>query len=415
MKKDISILIGNALDCFDISLYGFLAPVIGSVFFPDYDPTVQLILTYATSITSLISRPLGTFIFGALARHKGPLFGLSYSLIGVAIATVCIGCIPSYGIIGLYAPLSLVVIKIIRDICAAGESIIAKLYIMENKSYKQSLMVSYLYQSSSMLGVVMASALSTIVINRGGDLWRICFCVGGVTGFVGYFLRYYTVENKKINQSEPFNVYKTLNFRLMWDNRVNIVRVAIATCFSQMTYAVPFVFMNNFVPFVTSISLSTMMALNTHLLVVDMMSIPVIGRFTMHYCMYKVMISAATVLAVTIIPLFIFLPHASLLYVTCMRLWIVFWGLVFLCPLHCWFNSLFKTSDKYFLVGMGNVLAAATFGYMTTPICLWLWYATGISYIPALYMVLIMSATICAVTMSQYQKTLEKNFHKSLL
>src|SRR5665213_55435 len=139
MKKDISILIGNALDRFDTSLYGFLAPVMGPIFFPHHDPVVQLLLTYATSATSLFSRPLGTFLFGMIARYKGPLCGLSYSLIGVAVTTVCIGCIPRYDVLGWLAPLSLVLMRLVRGICAAGESTIAKLYIMENKSNDRAL------------------------------------------------------------------------------------------------------------------------------------------------------------------------------------------------------------------------------------------------------------------------------------
>jgi MFS family permease len=404
MKKDISILIGNALDRFDTSLYGFLAPIMGPIFFPGHDPVMQLILTYATSITSLFSRPIGTFLFGMIARSKGPIFGLSYSLIGVAITTVCIGCIPSYAAIGTLAPLSLIIIRIIRGVFAAGESVIAKLYIMENKSDHQALTASHLYQSSSMLGIIMASAVSTIVINCGGhNTWRLCFVAGGITGFVGYFLRYYAFESREIKQSNVFGAYKVSSLWLLWSNRGNIIRVAVATCFSHITYAVPFVFMNNFVPLITTISLSTMMVLNTGLLVFDMICIPVIGRFTMHYSMYKVMISAASILTITVVPLFVFLPHASLTYVTGMRIWIVFWGLVFLCPLNFWFNSLFNAADKYFLVGMGNALGVATLGHMTTPICLWLWYISGISYVPAFYIMMIMSATIWVVKTSKKQ------------
>jgi hypothetical protein len=118
--------------------------------------------------------------------------------------------------------------------------------------------------------------------------------------------------------------------------------------------------------------------------------------------MGTVMICAATILAITMIPLFMFLPQASLMYVTCMRFWIVFWGLVFLCPLNFWFNNLFSTSDKYFLVGMGTAVGAATLGHVTTPICLWLWYVTGVSYAPALYIVIITSATVWAIYNKKY-------------
>ncbi|HSC24670.1 MAG TPA: MFS transporter [Candidatus Babeliales bacterium] len=401
MKKDISILIGNALDRFDTSLYGFLAPVMGPVFFPDHDPIVQLILTYATSITSLISRPLGTFLFGLIARRAGPIIGLSYSLIGVAITTVCIGSIPSHATIAWLAPLSLVCMRLIRGICAAGESTIAKLYIMEHKSEKQALIASHFYHSSTMLGIILASIVSTIVIGSNHALWRVCFWCGGITGFVGYFLRSYEFNKNEIKKQELFDDYTISSISLLWRNRGNVMRVAAATCFSHITYAVPFVFMNNFVPFVTSITLPTMMVLNSTLLIFDMIFIPIIGRCVMRYNIHTTMTYAAVILASTIIPLFFFLPGASLVYVTGVRIWIVGWGLVFLCPLHFWFNSLFSASDKYFLVGMGNALGVATLGHMTTPICLWLWYISGISYFPALYIAGVMLATAYAIFTSR--------------
>ena len=262
MKKDISILIGNALDRFDTSLYGFLAPVMGPIFFPGHDPVVQLMLTYATSATSLFSRPIGTFLFGAIAREKGPLFGLLYSLIGVAVTTICIGCIPSYSVIGQLAPLSLIIIRLVRGMCAAGESTIAKLYIMENKSKDRALLASHLYQSSSMLGIIMASLAATGVIGWGHHWWRVCFWVGGLTGLVGYALRKYDSAPDEIKKSALFDAYKVSSVSLLWRNRSNLMRVAIATCFSHITYAVPFVFMNSFVPRITAITLGTMMVID---------------------------------------------------------------------------------------------------------------------------------------------------------
>jgi len=405
MKRDISILVGNALDRFDTSLYGFLAPVMGPLFFPHHDPIVQLMLTYATSITSLFSRPIGTFLFGMLAQKKGPIFGLSYSLIGVAVTTVMIGCIPSYAVVGYLAPLSLVCIRLIRGVCAAGESTIAKLYIMENKSHKDALIVSHYYQSSTMLGIIVASCAATIVIGTHHQLWRVCFWLGGITGLAGYLLRCSNTEICEGRQEHFFDAYSVSNIRLLFNNWANIMRVAIATCFSHITYAVPFVFMNSFIPLITDITLPTMMMLNTTLLVFDMVCIPILGRITIRYNTYTVMMCSVTVLASTILPLFIYLPNASLAYVTCVRFWIVLWGLIFLCPLNYWFNSLFVSDNKYFLVGMGNALGAGTLGHVTTPICLWLWYVSRAAYVPALYIAVIMFITAYAVWTSKVKDT----------
>lgn len=368
------------------------------MFFPTYDPVVQLIATYGLSITSLFSKPVGTFLFGMIARHYGPAVGLSYLLIGVAITTVCIGCVPSYAYVGWYAPLILMSIRIIRGICASGESTIAKLYIMEGKSDQHALRISYLYQSSSMLGTVFTSGAATYAMATGyTNAWRICFWLGGATGFIGYLLRYQETAYKSKRTANLFSSYQRSSVSLIWHHKKNITRVAIATCFSYVTYTIPFVFMNSFMPLISSVSLETMMALNSSLLVFDMVLIPVIGTLLTRSNPIRVMVIASSVLSVTLLPLFSFLPHASLGYITFVRMWIVLWGVIFLCPLNFWSKALFDTSEQYFLVGMGNALGAATLGRMNTSICFWIWYATGIAYAPALYLTLIMVATAYAI------------------
>lgn len=400
-KKDLSILVGNTLDNFDTSIYGFLAPLLAPLFFPKYDPIVQLILAYSVLMISLLSRPLGAFIFGVIARKHGPIFGLSYSLIGVAVATVYTGFLPGYEDIGWLAPFSLVFVRFFKGIFAAGESTIAKLYLMENKSDLNALKVSHLYQSSSMFGSILASGAATLVIAFQPDAWRLCFWLGGVTGFLGYFLRRYSVSKKKQETETHFESYQLSSLKSLWTHRVNIIRVALGAGFGHLTYSIPFVFMNNFIPLITSISLETMMILNTTLLVFDMIMIPFMGRFLVRFEASKVMVTASLVLTLTIIPLFSYLPGASLEYVIFVRIWIVFWGVVFLCPLNFWIKSLFNTPEQYLLVGMGTALGASSIGRLTTPFCLWLWYVSGLSAVPALYVAFLTLITAYGVYTSR--------------
>ena len=156
-KKDLSILIGNTLDHFDTSLFGFLAPIMAPVFFPAQDYIVQLILTYGILVTSIITRPLGAIIFGIAARKHGPVVSLSYSLIGVAITTFAIGCIPSFNNIGIAAPILLTIIRMVRGVFSSGEITVAKLYIMENKPQVLALKASSLYQTSTVFEIGRAS------------------------------------------------------------------------------------------------------------------------------------------------------------------------------------------------------------------------------------------------------------------
>jgi len=401
--KDTSILMGNALDHYDSAIYGFLAPLLAPVFFPNFDPVVQLILAYSVLGTSLVTRPVGSFIFGLIARKYGPLSGMSYSLIGVALAMAFIGFLPSYAEVGWIAPLSLILARMVKGIFAAGESTIAKLYIMEHKPSGQALRASYFYQSSSMLGTIVASAATTLVLASTPDFWRLCFWVGSLTGIIGYILRRYS---SSALEKHAFDSYQFSSLRSLWAHRSQVVRVAMGTGFGHMTAVIPFVFMNGFIPLITTISLETMMVYNTLLLVGDMVMIPLLGRITQKFEGTKVMIVASLVLALTIIPLFNFLPQASLGYVLFVRIWIVFWGVIFLCPLNFWFKGLFHPQDQYLLVGMGGALGAGTIGRLTTPFCLWLWYTTGSSIIPALYLALIMGLTASSIyTVNSRQQT----------
>ena len=161
-KRDLSLLIANILDHFDTALYSFLAPLLGAIFFPPADPVVQLIMAYSLLATSLFTRPFGTYLFGTLACKWGPERSLSYSLLGASVLTFLIGCLPSYDAIGWLAPAILIFIRLGRGLCAAGESTIAKLYILENKNTVQAFTASYWYNASTMGGIILASAVSTV-------------------------------------------------------------------------------------------------------------------------------------------------------------------------------------------------------------------------------------------------------------
>lgn len=414
--KDLSIIIAHAIDYFDTALYGFLAPILAPIFFPDFDPIVQLILAYSTLASSTFTRPLGAIIFGLIARKWGPFFGLSYSLIGMACSSVLMCFLPAFTTLGWISPLLLIITRMLRGFFAAGEGTIAKLYVLEDKTHFKALNISHLYQSAAMLGMVLASIAATIVMSfpENSYLWRLFFCLSALTGIMGYLLRQFQYrqhlqfhqhqsnQNSATGSEILMQEHKFLsNIRIYWRQRFNIFRVALITSLSYITYVIPFVFMNSFIPLVTDISLKTMTALNILLTIFDMVMIPIIGRFLQNFEGDKIMMVAALILTVSIIPLFYFLPDASLIYVTIMRIWIVFWGIVFLCPMNVWLKNLFVSQDKYLLVGIGTSLGAGTLGRFTPAICLGLWQTTKLTIFPAIYLSGIIFLVVIAITSLQ--------------
>ncbi|KJV58279.1 sugar (and other) transporter family protein [Rickettsia felis str. Pedreira] len=408
------------MDHFDTALYGFLAPLLAGIFFPNHDKVVALILTYSVLATSLFTRPVGSYFFGVIAKKYDGVFALSHSLIGVAFTTSLIGLIPSHAQIGWLAPLLLVLLRTLQGIYSEGECAIAKLYILENKEEKKAFKASYLYQTSTMVGIILASFISTIVLNvEYNEYWRLCFIFGGFTALIGYFLRksgnYTSLRATKrsvaisgilpkIASPKPTVFPRNdvvssllLDLNTIWNSKLSILRISFVVGFSYMTYIVPFVFMNSFIPLITDISIETMMKFNTEFLIFDMVMIPIIGHLTKKFHYLKILNGTLILMSLSIIPLWLFLNNSSIWYVNFVRIWIIILGVGFLAPLNCWLNDLFKTADKYMLVGIGSSIGASLIGRLTPSICLMLWHVTGSSLSIAVYIAVISMVTLWAV------------------
>jgi len=385
-RKDFTILLGNAVDHFDTSIYAFLAPIMAPLFFPHADPVVGLIMAYSIFATSIATRPFGTYIFGMIAQISGPAKALSHSLIGVGIATFLIGALPVYKDIGILAPICLILFRMVREIFAAGESAIAKLYILQDHSEEEAFKNSYLYQTSTICGIALASLSATFVhyLDTDGS-WRIVFFLGGSAAIIGYILR--NNSNIKIQKKSKkmFKFYSHGGVKILWQHKIDLFRIAIINSFSHLTYAIPFITMNHLIPLITDIEVKTMMVLNSFMLIFDMIAIPLIGKFISRFHPNIIMQTASLVLAFTIIPIWYFLEGSSIIYVSFVRFWIVIWGIVFLCPLNLWCRNQIQGDEKYIVVGMGTTIGASVIGKMTPAICLALYYNTN-SHMPiALY------------------------------
>lgn len=117
--------IGNALEWFDIAVYGFFASYIAHAFFPTQDPSVSLLLTFGSFGVSFLIRPLGAVVLGAYAdrvgRKKALLMSINLMMLGGLMITV----MPSYASIGLLAPVLILLARLIQGF-SAGESLAAR-------------------------------------------------------------------------------------------------------------------------------------------------------------------------------------------------------------------------------------------------------------------------------------------------
>src|SRR6516225_8461664 len=125
--------IGSALEWYDFFLYGTAAALVCSeLFFPKSDPMTGTLLAFLTFGVGFVVRPLGGILFGVLGDRYGRKPVLVATLLMIGIGTTAIGLLPTYAQIGYWAPLLLVLMRVIQGLGAGAEYGGAVIYLVEN-------------------------------------------------------------------------------------------------------------------------------------------------------------------------------------------------------------------------------------------------------------------------------------------
>ena len=134
---------GTFLEWYDFLTFATLAVVFGPLFFPSSNPSTALLASLATFGVGMVVRPIGAAIFGSIGDRIGrrPVFMITIALMG--FATVCVGFLPTYAQVGIWAPILLVSLRILQGLSAGGEIGGSAVYLTEhagdsNRGFKTS-------------------------------------------------------------------------------------------------------------------------------------------------------------------------------------------------------------------------------------------------------------------------------------
>ncbi|NYI94733.1 MHS family proline/betaine transporter-like MFS transporter [Streptomonospora nanhaiensis] len=202
--------LGNATEWYDFGVYSYLAVVIGAVFYPAASPAVQLIATFTTFAAAFLVRPLGGLFFGPLGDRIGRKRVLAITMITMAVGTFAIGLIPSYGAIGITAPVLLLAARLVQGFSTGGEYGGATTFIAEYApDRRRGFFASWLefgtvsgYMAGALLVTVLTGVLDTADLHSWG--WRIPFLLALPLGAVGLYLRLRLEETPVFTAAESF-------------------------------------------------------------------------------------------------------------------------------------------------------------------------------------------------------------------
>lgn len=195
-RAGIASFIGTTIEWYDFYIYGLAAALVfGKVFFPaDMDPGLATLLSFVTLWSGFIARPLGGIIFGHLGDRIGRKTTLVITLIMMGIATTCIGLLPVYTQIGIWAPISLVALRIVQGIAVGGEWGGAILIASESAPKGKGILYAAFAQQGSPTGNLLATlAFFALSALPASDFilwgWRAPFLLSAVLVIVGMVIR----------------------------------------------------------------------------------------------------------------------------------------------------------------------------------------------------------------------------------
>ena len=163
-----SSFLGNFNERFDYASYSYLATVIAMVFFPAEDRAVAVMSTFGVFALSFLVRPIGAIFWGNMGDKKGRKWALSVSILLMSGATFLIGCLPGYAVIGVGAPLLLLLLRMVQSFSAAGEYAGAATFIAEYAPHNHRGFYCSMVPASTATGLLVGSLLATFMFTVWG-------------------------------------------------------------------------------------------------------------------------------------------------------------------------------------------------------------------------------------------------------
>lgn len=152
--------LGTVIEWYDFFLYASLAVFLATRFFPPDNPTAALLLSVGALGTGYVLRPLGGLVFGAMGDRIGRKKTFVVTMLLMGVATMLIGALPTYGTIGMTAPVALVCLRMVQGLALGGEYGGATTYLAESAPPGRVGYATSWIQTTAGLGLILAAGIN---------------------------------------------------------------------------------------------------------------------------------------------------------------------------------------------------------------------------------------------------------------
>ena len=392
-------MIGNVLEWYDFVVYGFLAVIIGELFFPSSDPMVSLLKSFGVFAVGFIMRPVGAILFGHIGDKYGRKKALTISIIMMALSTTAIGLLPTYAQIGILAPTLLVLLKLLQGLSVGGEYTTSVSFIVEHAPQDKRGLFGSVGILGAVVGILLGSASGAIVTKILSEQalyawgWRILFFTGVLLGIVGYYVRKNIDETPKfmeleyeelIDKNPVLDVFKKAYKEFM--------KTFALSTFQAVGFYTIFVYIANHLAVFVKFPKSTALTINTISMIILAVLIPFFGWLSDKIGRKPIILVSTGLTIILAYPLFKFISSGSVENALIGQILFAIVVAGFMSILPTTLVEIFPTQIRNSGYSIGYNLPFAIFGGTAPLIATYLIKVTGNINSPAFY--LIFAATI---------------------
>jgi len=380
--------IGNALEWFDIAVYGFFASYIAHAFFPTSDPSVSMLLTFGSFGVSFLIRPLGAIVLGNYAdrhgRKKALLLSINLMMLGGAVITF----MPSYSSIGLMAPLLILLARLVQGFSAGGEFGSSTAFLVEHFPERKAFIASWQFATqgastlmASAFGLGLTQILSESQIQDWG--WRIPFAFGLLIGPLGIYIRRHVHEPASFAEHKP----EAAPLKSLFGRQKELMLLAIGL----MVISTAVNYMLNYVPTYATknLHLSGSVAFTATLLAGVILTVvtPIMGLWAERVGRVPLMWGSLVLLIVTIYPAFkLVVDHTTPTTLILLVCWMALLKSIYFSTVPSVMADLFPMGTRASGMAISYNVAVTVFGGFAPLICTLLISVTGTSLAPGYYL-----------------------------
>ena len=381
--------IGNALEWYDILVYGYFAVTISHLFFPTVDQTLSLLLALGTFGVSYLVRPFGAIVLGAYADRAGRKASMLASIVLMTIGTGLMVVIPTYASIGILAPIAVLLARLLQGFAVAGEFGSATAFLVEQTTHRKGFFASFQWFGqglaavvASFFGVVLTSALTLDQLQSWG--WRVPFLFGLLIGPIGLYIRRQLNESPEFLDTVPAKTPVSDLFISQWDRvLLAIGAVIISTSANYIvlympTYAINQLHLPQVLGFIATLIGGLILTFGA----------PVFGHLSDSIGRIRIMGAVCVLFAVSAYPAFVLLVgHASLTSIVLIVCWLSLLKAAYSGILPAFMAELFPVQTRGTGIALSYNISVPIFGGFAPFIATWLIAETGNNLAPSFYLI----------------------------